>query len=90
MKKLSVASIIIPMEEGMLLKPSVGPEARITDAIEVMLKHDLKRIAVIEGREPVGMIRLEDALKEVGLGGELKGKGKQTVVFQGRKFEVEQ
>ena len=90
MKKLSVASIVISMEENMLLKPSVGPEDRITDAIEIMLKHNLKRIAVMEDREPIGMIRLEDALREVGLGGELKGKGKQTVVFQGRKIELEQ
>jgi CBS domain-containing protein len=90
MKKLSVDSIIAALEQGMPLKPSVGPMDRITDAIEVMLKNDLKRIAVIDGHEPVGMIRLEDALREVGLGGKLKTRGTRIVVFQGRKFEVEQ
>jgi CBS domain-containing protein len=90
MKKLSVDSIIAALEQGIPLRPSVGPGDRITDAIEVMLKNDLKRIAVIDGDEPVGMIRLEDALREVGLGGELKARGTRTVVFQGRKFEVKQ
>jgi CBS domain-containing protein len=86
MKKLAVESIIKPMEEDIALKPCVGPEDRITGAIEVMLRNDLKRIAVIEGTRPVGMITLQDALKELGLEEDLKSKRSRAVVFQGRKF----
>jgi len=86
MKKLAVESIIKPMEEEITLKPFVGPEDRITEAIEVMLRNDLKRIAVIEGTRPVGMITLDDALKKLGLEEDLKSKGSRAVVFQGRKF----
>jgi hypothetical protein len=35
------------------------------------------------------MIRLEDALKKVGLEGDIELKGKRTVVFQGRKITLE-
>lgn len=89
MKRLAVESIIIPLEEGLPSEPSVAPGDRITDAIEVMLKRDLKRIAVTEGGRALGMIKLEDALKKVGLEGDLKSKGRRTIVFQGRRFNVE-
>jgi CBS domain-containing protein len=89
MKKLSVETIIIPIEEEVALKPCVGPEDSITDAIEVMLKNDVKRIAVTQGDQLVGMIRLEDALKKVGLEGDLKSKPKRTIVVHGRKIIVE-
>jgi len=89
MKRLAVEAIITPIKDEVAIEPSIGPEDRITDAIEVMLKNDLKRIAVIEGNRVVGMIKLEDALKKVGLEGELKSKEKRTVVFQGRKIIVE-
>jgi hypothetical protein len=35
------------------------------------------------------MIRLDDALKKLGLEKGLKSKGQKTVVFQGRKFIME-
>jgi CBS domain-containing protein len=86
MKKLAVESIIRPMEEEITLKPFVGPQDRIMEAIEVMLRNDLKRIAVIEGRRTMGMITLDDALKRLGLKEDVKSKGSRVVVFQGRKF----
>ncbi|OEU51884.1 MAG: hypothetical protein BA861_05585 [Desulfobacterales bacterium S3730MH5] len=89
MKRLAVETIIIPMEEGVALKPSVGPEDRITEAIEVMLKNDLRRIGVTEGDRVLGMIRLEDALKKVGLEGDLKSKGGRSIVVQGHRIMVE-
>ena len=89
MKRLAVESIIIPLEEGLPSEPSVAPRDRITDAIEVMLKSDLKRIAVTEGSRAVGMITLEDALRKVGLEGDLKSKGTRTFIFQGRTFNVD-
>lgn len=89
MKRLAVGSIIIPADEGLASTPSVSPEDRITGAIEVMLKNDLKRVAVIKGNRMVGMVRLEDALKKVGLESDLTSKGSKILVFQGRKFHIE-
>ncbi|HID29249.1 MAG TPA: CBS domain-containing protein [Desulfobacterales bacterium] len=89
MKRLAVEEIIIPIEEEVPLKPSVGPEDRITEALEVMLKNDVKRIAVTRGSEVLGMITLEDALKQVGLEGDLKSKGSRSVIIHGRKILVE-
>ena len=89
MKRLAVEEIIIPIEEEVALKPSVGPEDRITEALEVMLKNDVKRIAVTQGSEVLGMITLEDALKQVGLEGDLKSKGGRSVIIHGRKISVE-
>jgi CBS domain-containing protein len=87
MRRLAVESIIIPIaEEDIPRQPSVGPGDPITDAIEVMLKHDLKQIAVTEGERMVGMIKLKDALEKVGLKAELKSKGKRSIVVHGRKI----
>ncbi len=89
MKKLSVEGIIIPIKEEVPLEPSVGPDDRITEAIEVMLKNDLKRLAVTRKDKVVGMITLEDALKKVGLEGNLKSKGPRSIVVQGRRILLE-
>lgn len=90
MKRLSVKAIIIPIEEEVGLKPSVGPEDRITEALEVMLKNDLKRVAVTRGNEVVGMIRLEDALEKVGLEGNLKSKRRRRAVIHRRRIIVDE
>jgi CBS domain-containing protein len=89
MKRLAVEEIIIPIEEGVALKPSVSPQDRITEALEVMLKNDVKRLAVTREKEVLGMITLEDALKQVGLEGDLKSKGSRSVIIHGRKILVE-
>ena len=89
MKKLAVETIIIPIEEDVPLKPSVAPEDRITDALEIMLKNDLKRIAAVRGDEVLGMIKLEDALKTLGLDRGQKPKGTQSLVVHGRKIVVQ-
>ncbi|MBW1739669.1 MAG: CBS domain-containing protein [Deltaproteobacteria bacterium] len=89
MKKLVVQEIIMPMGEDVVLKPSVSPEDKITDAIEVMLKNDLKQIAVTRGNTVLGMIRLEDAFKKIGLEGNLKSKRKRAVIAHGRKIIVD-
>jgi CBS domain-containing protein len=90
MKRLSLESIIIPIEDEVPRKPSVGPQNRITEALELMLKNDLKRIAVTEGDRVLGMIKLEDALKKVGLKGDLKSKGKRSIVVHGRKIILDE
>jgi CBS domain-containing protein len=89
MKKLAVETIIIPVEQGLSLEPSVAPGDRITEALEVMLENDVKRIAVAQGDKVVGMITLKDALEQVGLGKGTKPKGPKSLVVQGRKIVVD-
>ena len=73
MKEKRVEEIVLPFVEGMPLRPSVATEDKITHAIELMVTHNLKRIAVVHRERPIGMIRLEDALRELGLQ-EVKGE----------------
>ena len=89
MGKLSVEKIVVPLEKELPPEPFVRPQDRITDALEVMLKNDLKRIAVKKGTDVIGMIRLEDALKQVGLEGNLNKEETQSVVIHGRKIVVD-
>ena len=89
MKRLTVESVIVPIEEGVEANPSVGPEAKITDALEMMLKNNLKRIAVSRRTKLIGMVRLEDALKALGLDEDLKSKKRQSIVVHGRKITIE-
>ncbi|MDY6954012.1 MAG: CBS domain-containing protein [Thermodesulfobacteriota bacterium] len=88
MKKLAVEAIIVPMEEGVAPAPSVGPEDRITEAIEIMLKNDVKRIAVTKGNKLMGMIKLQDAFKQIGLEGGPASKKKRHLVVHGHKITV--
>ena len=67
MKIKRVKDIVVPLAEKIPLQPSVGMSDRITDAIRLMAKHGLTRIAVVHNGRPVGMARLEDALKNMGL-----------------------
>ena len=88
MKKHEVKKIIVPINKNLAVKPSITAEDNITEAIEVLLKNDLKQIAVTEKDVVVGMIRLEDALKAIGLEGDLKTKETKIVVVHGRKIAV--
>ena len=73
--RLDIRKILVPLDENLAPKPSVSAADRITKAIEAMLKNDVRRIAVTNGGKVIGMVRLEDALKKVGLEGNLKSKG---------------
>ncbi len=88
MKKHEVKEIIVPIDKKLSIKPSVAAEDSITEAIEILLNNDLKQIAVTRKDAVVGMIRLEDALKTIGLEGDLKAKGTRVVVIQGRKIVI--
>ena len=62
-----VDEILLPYEDGVPLKPSVKIGEKIITAIELMVAHNLKQMAVVRNQRPVGMIRLEDAFKKIGL-----------------------
>ena len=88
MKKHEVKDIIVPIDKNLAAKPSVAEKDNITEAIEVLLNNDLKQIAVTRKDAVVGMIRLEDALKAIGLEGDLKSKETRIVVVHGRTIVI--
>lgn len=67
MEKKTVKEIILPMKEGLPPHPSVTINHRIIDAVELMVKHNLKNIAVVSNDRPVGRVCLEDALRKLGI-----------------------
>ena len=88
MKTREVKELVVSIEENLLITPSVAAEDRITDVVETMLNNDLTRIAVVRENKVIGMIRLEDALKAIGLEGDMDEKGTKTVVRHGRKIAI--
>ena len=62
-----VKEILIPLKEGVKQYPSVAMGDKIISAIELMLKNDLKNIAVVRNGRPIGMVCLEDAFQVLGL-----------------------
>jgi CBS domain-containing protein len=67
MKSSRVDIILLPLTEELPLEPSVATGEKISRAIELMVSHNLNRIAVVRNRRAIGMIRLEDAFQEIGL-----------------------
>ena len=67
MKRKTVEEIILPPAEGLPLCPSVTVKDRITDAVMLMAKNNLKSITVVLNGRPIGRVRLEDALKKLGI-----------------------
>ncbi|MBW2739289.1 MAG: CBS domain-containing protein [Deltaproteobacteria bacterium] len=90
MEKLKVKNITLLMDENLSIGPSVSIEDKITDAIEVMLKNDLDRIAVTSKDKILGMIKLKDALKVIGLEDDLKKKAAKIIISHGHKIIIEQ
>ena len=67
MKTKRIDEILLPYEEGIPLNPSVTISDKIVHAVELMVENDLKCIAVVRNKRPVGMVRLEDAFQKIGL-----------------------
>jgi hypothetical protein len=63
----NIDPIIRACTEDLPLEPSVGFGEKITRAIELMISHNISRIAVVRDTRAIGMIRLEDAFRELGL-----------------------
>lgn len=87
--RLDIRKILVPLDENLSLEPCVSTADRITKAIEAMLKNDLRRIAVTNGANVIGMIRLEDALKKVGLQEDLKSKGRRSAIYEKATNRIE-
>jgi CBS domain-containing protein len=67
MASRKIDPIIRPCSADLPVEPSVGIGEKITRAIELMVSHEVNRIAVVRNRRAIGMIRLEDAFHEIGL-----------------------
>ena len=67
MRQKRVVEIVVPYQEDIPLHPSVTLNDKIVQAVELMVNHNLSRIAVVRNRRAVGMIRLEDAFGKLGL-----------------------
>ncbi|MBU4427234.1 MAG: CBS domain-containing protein [Desulfobacterales bacterium] len=67
MKTKKVEEILLPYEEGIPLNPSVTISDKIVHAVELMVENNLKHIAVVRNRRPIGIVRFEDALQKLGL-----------------------
>lgn len=69
MRRQSVDEILLPYEAGVPLEPCIEMGGKIIDAIQLMVRNNLKHIAVTRNKRLVGMIRLDDAFRKVGLQG---------------------
>ena len=67
MRKRKVDEILRPYTEGIPLDPSVHMGDRIIHAIELMVRNNLKCIAVLKNQRPIGIVHLEDAFQKIGL-----------------------
>jgi len=67
MRIRKVDEILRPYREGIPLDPSVDMGDRIIHAIELMVKNNLKCIAVLKNQRPIGIVHLEDAFQKIGL-----------------------
>ena len=75
-KRKKVEEIVTTYEEGVALQPFVTMDDKIVKAIELMVKNNLKHIAVLRNGRPVGMVCLGHALQKLGL----KPKEKEVTV----------
>ncbi len=67
MRRRKVDEILQPYTEGTPLDPFVRMGDRIIHAIELMVRNNLKCIAVLRNQRPVGVVNLEDAFQKIGL-----------------------
>jgi hypothetical protein len=67
MKGLRVIDIVLPCSGDIRPHPSVEMSDPISRAIELMVRHNLKDIAVVRGIRPIGRVRLQDAFDRMGL-----------------------
>jgi len=62
-----VKSILLPCGKQAPVNYTVTPDDKVMHAVELMLEKNIKCISVVRNGRPIGMVRLEDALKELGL-----------------------
>jgi hypothetical protein len=67
MRPTRVEEILQPYQDDIPLHPSVKMGDKITQAIELMVRNNVKCITVLRNQRPIGLVRLEDAFRKIGL-----------------------
>ncbi len=67
MESRKVMTVLLPYTPGVSLDPTVAPDDRLTYAVKTMLSYGISRIAVLRDGNPIGIIRLDDALEKLGI-----------------------
>lgn len=67
MDTIRVKAILLPFRNEVPTDYTVTPDDKVIYAVELMVDHHIKQIAVVRNDRPIGMIRLDDALKKLGL-----------------------
>lgn len=67
MERKRVKDILLPYDNRAPLNPSIGLMDRLTDAVELMVRNNVNKAAVILNKRPIGVISLDDALQVLGL-----------------------
>jgi CBS domain-containing protein len=66
-QKKKVLEILLPYRRHISPSPALSADEKISRAIQIMLDHDVQRMAVVRKKKLIGMVRLEDALFAMGL-----------------------
>ena len=74
MERKKIDEILLPYREEIPLHPSVAVGDKLMHAIQLMVEHNMRCIAVVKNNRPVGMLRLEDAFHKLGLRNPVKLK----------------
>lgn len=74
MQARKVIEILCPFSPDLPASPVVHLTDRITDAITVMLTHNLTVVPVSNGKYLVGKVHLGDAIRSMGLEGQVQEK----------------
>ena len=80
MRRRTVKEIVLPLLTSLPSTPSVLITDRIAYALELMAVHGVDRILVTDRDRPVGMVRFQDAMLELGCvekGWRPKGPGRR-------------
>ena len=63
----NLREILLPFSGELPLTPAVDIDDPISKAIETMVRHNLRLLAVLRNKRPVGQIRIQDAFSVIGL-----------------------
>jgi len=66
-QKKKILEILLPYRNYFPLSPALSADEKISSAIQIMLENDVQRMTVVRKHKPIGIIRLEDALKALGI-----------------------
>ncbi|MBW2029833.1 MAG: CBS domain-containing protein [Deltaproteobacteria bacterium] len=62
-----VAEILAPFRQQTPLQPSASLDDSLVHAVELMLKHNLRCLAVVKRGRPLGLVYLKEALDKLGI-----------------------